>query len=97
MTVPRRQRSAALAVAGMLCGVLAQDGFELALQHRDAALELWAFTGVLVDLPRPEQLLADGQPAWPRTWSLLRPSARNSKSRWRCDQQICRRRMLMWL
>lgn len=45
----------------MLDGVLAQDGFELALQQPDAALELGVLAGMRVDLPGPEQLLADGQ------------------------------------
>ena len=41
--------------------MLAQHGFELALQYADAAFELGAVAGVRVDLPGPEQLLADLQ------------------------------------
>ncbi|HEX4344776.1 MAG TPA: hypothetical protein VHZ31_04370 [Solirubrobacteraceae bacterium] len=38
-----------------------ENRFELATQLADTALELSAVTGVLVGLPRPEQLLADAQ------------------------------------
>jgi hypothetical protein len=53
--------AAALAVADLLARVFAQARFELALQQPHATLELLAVAGVLEDLPRPEQLLADGQ------------------------------------
>lgn len=49
----------ALAVAGLGAGVLAQDRLEFVLQRSDAPLELCALTGVLEDLPRPEDLVAD--------------------------------------
>jgi hypothetical protein len=42
----------------------AQDRFELAAQGSHAALELGSVAGVLVDLPHPEQLLADPQPGF---------------------------------
>src|SRR4051812_5103518 len=48
-------------VAGLLAGVGAQERLELAAQRADATLELLAVAGVLVDLPAPEQLLADPQ------------------------------------
>src|SRR5439155_17954408 len=57
--------AAALAVARVPGGVLAQDRFELALQLPDAALELGAVAGVRVDLPCPEQLVADAQASLP--------------------------------
>jgi hypothetical protein len=41
--------------------VAREDRFELAAQPADTALEFGALTGVLKDLPRPEQLLADSQ------------------------------------
>jgi hypothetical protein len=53
--------TAAAAVARLLAGVAAQDGLELAAQRADAALELAAVGGVLVDLPRPKQLLAGSE------------------------------------
>ena len=43
-------------------GVAAKERLELAAQRADAALEFTAVAGVLVDLPRPEQLRADAQP-----------------------------------
>src|SRR4051812_46111810 len=46
-------------VAGLPAGVGAQDRLELAPQRADAATQLGAVAGVLVDLPAPEQLLTD--------------------------------------
>jgi len=46
----------------VLGGVAGEDGFQFAAQFADAALEVGAVAGVLVDLPCPEQLLADPQP-----------------------------------
>src|SRR3954453_5639112 len=51
----------ALAVAGVLGGVPADDRLQFALQGADAALQLAAVAGVLVDLPGPEELVADLQ------------------------------------
>src|SRR3954447_23149727 len=51
----------ALAVAGVLAGVPADDRLQFALQRADAALELAAVAGVLVDLPGPEELVAEPQ------------------------------------
>jgi hypothetical protein len=55
-------RDPARALVGRgLCGVAAEDWLELAPQPQDAALQLGALAGVLVDLPRPEQLVADAE------------------------------------
>ena len=48
-------------VARRLGGVATQDRLELAPQPADAELQFAAVAGVLVDLPRPEQLVADPQ------------------------------------
>jgi hypothetical protein len=50
---------AAVLVARRLARGGAQDRLKLAPQCADAPLELGAVAGVLVDLPAPEQLLAD--------------------------------------
>src|SRR5687768_6135914 len=46
-------------VARGLGGVAAQDRLELSPQPQHAALQFAAVAGVLVDLPRPEELVAD--------------------------------------
>src|SRR3954449_4860887 len=53
----------ALAVAGVLGGVPADDRLQFALQGADAALQLAAVAGVLVDLPC-------AGPGSPDTWLL---------------------------
>jgi hypothetical protein len=55
------RQAAGVLVARRLAAVGAQDRLEFAAQRADAPLELWAIAGVLVDLPRPEELLADPQ------------------------------------
>jgi hypothetical protein len=55
------REASALAVAGLLAGVLWQDRLEFAPQRADSALEPAAIAGVLEDLPCPEHLVADPQ------------------------------------
>jgi hypothetical protein len=54
-------QTAAAFVARRFAGVGAQDRLELSTEQPDPAFEFFGFPGVLVDLPTPEQLIADAE------------------------------------